>query len=154
MIIEVTGTLVIQPETREWCKLPYTGHPKGCPNYGISKECPPKIEKVNKIFNLSKKHWFAIEEFTNTCKKMLLLHKNWSQKQTKCCLYWQNSVRKKLKEQCLEFIYSHPNCIYTLIPEAMGINVFRTAYKHGIKINRNAYPIVYKIALIGEPFTV
>ncbi|KKK81159.1 hypothetical protein LCGC14_2816310, partial [marine sediment metagenome] len=33
-ILEVTNDLIIDHRAREWCKLPYPNHPRGCPNYG------------------------------------------------------------------------------------------------------------------------
>lgn len=74
----------------------------------------------------------------------------WTERQARCNLYWQRGVKRRLRMQCESFIHNYyPECIYILIPEAMGVNVFRTAYKHGIILRRNP-DIVYKIALIGS----
>ena len=151
MVIDVTGNLCIQYQVREWCKLPYSGHPKGCPNYGISSICPPQVCLVNEFIDLTKKHYFIIEEFNlaEHIKKMSLLHPGWTDKQCRCCLYWQNGVRKRLKQKCHLFVNQHPNYIFTLIPEAMGVNVFRTAHRYKLMIRKNPI-IVYKVALTGE----
>ena len=49
MLLDVTGTLVIDGQTRESCRLPYPGHPHGCPNYGRGDECPPKVSVVSEV---------------------------------------------------------------------------------------------------------
>lgn len=150
MLIDVTGFLAIDERTREWCKFPYPGHPKGCMNYGKSEECPPKVKLVHEVFDLSKQHWFAVESFDlqEHAAKMKALHPDWSEAQQKCCLYWQNGVRKKQRQTCDEFIKNHSGYIFTLIPEAMGVNVFRTMHRCGWKIRKNP-DFVYKVALIG-----
>ena len=150
-IIEITGQLVINPKTREWCKLPYPGHTKGCPNYGKKDDCPPKAPMVDEVFDLSKPHWLIVEEFNlgEFAEKMKEKHPHWSDKQSRCLLYWQGSVRKKLRLALEEFQEKMPDTIYTLLPEAMGVNVFLTAKKVGIKIDKNPMGTVYKIALVG-----
>ena len=150
MIINVSKSLCIQHSTRNWCTLPYPGHPKGCPNYGVSKECPPKVCFVNEFVDLTKPLYFIVERFNllQHKKRMKTLHPEWTDKQCGCCLYWQNSVRKNLRSRCKEFTVEHRGYIFTLIPEAMGVNVFRTLHRNGIKIKKNP-SIVYKVALMG-----
>ena len=150
MLINVTGSLCVQERTREWCKLPYPDHPHGCPNYNIANDCPPKVCHINERFDLNREHYFIIETF-DLCahaKRMAAIHPEWSKKQCKCCLYWQSGVRKRLRRQCEEFIKQHPGYTFTLKPEAMGVNVFRTAHRHGLMIRKNP-SIVHKVALIG-----
>ena len=152
MIIDVTGTLCIQYSVRHWCKLPYPGHPKGCPNYGKSDVCPPKVCFVSEFIDLNMDHYFVVEKFDlgSFAKSMKEKHPHWSDKQCKCCLYWQNGVRKRLKSKCSTFIQDRPGYIYTLIPEAMGVNVFQTAHRHNLMISRKNPIVVYKIALVGK----
>lgn len=155
MIIDVTGKLAVDLNVREWCKFPYPGHNRGCPNYGISETCPPKVGTITEIFDLGKPHWLAIIEFNikQHADKMKGLHPQWSDKQCRCCLYWQNTVRKDLRKMCDDFIYSKNSYDYTLIPEAMGVNVFRTAHRLGIMLRKNINDKLYKIALIGRTKT-
>jgi len=152
MIIEVTGSIVIDMSVRTWCTLPYPGHPKGCPNFGISDTCPPKVKTVSEIFDLEKQHWFAVVEFNlkNHADRMKMLHPAWSQKQCTCCLYWQNGVRKQLRKLCDDFIFNKSFLHYTLIPEAMGVNVFQTARRYGVTLTKDITDKLYKIALIGN----
>jgi len=152
-IIEVTDKMVLQEQTREWCKFPYPGHPKGCPNYGRRKDCPPQISFVTKKFDLKKPHWFAIVSFDLAAhmKIMALKHPDWSERQQRCCLYWQGKVRKQLRILCVNWLKKNRDYRCSFSPEAMGVNVFRTAYHLGIKMRKSAYPTVYKVALIGKP---
>lgn len=147
----ITGELIIDMRARGWCRLPYPGHPKGCPNYGKSPECPPRIGRVGEVFDLTRAHWFVVEEFNIRAHshRMGQLHPEWSIRQRRNCLYWQNGVRKRLRASCNSMVdLGHGNAS-TLIPEAMGVQVIETAQKIGIHITRTAFPIIYKIALVG-----
>ena len=148
-IVEVTNQLIIDYRARTWCTLPYYGHPKGCPNYNKSPKCPPQVERVEDYFDLSQKHWFAIVDFDLGAhkQKMKKLHPNWTEHQLKCVLYWQGSVRKRLKELCESFLFD--GVVYNTIPEAMGVHVINTMQKLGFDIQRQVTKKVYKVALIG-----
>jgi predicted metal-binding protein len=150
-VIDITGTLVINDRVREWCKIPYEGHPMGCPNWNKSSKCPPQVSLLDEVFDLSKRHWFTVVAFNLDLhrKKMIQNHPNWTFRQCNCCLYWQNTVRKQLKIQCEGLTQYVPRSMYTLLPEAMGVNVFKTARRHGIMLKRNPENIVYKLALVG-----
>lgn len=163
MIYDVTNKLVIDKRTRDWCKFSYPSHPHGCPNYNKRDICPPAAPLVHEVFDLSQQHWFIVIEYDLSAHviKIKKSHPDWSDKQCRCCFYWQNTVRKQLREMILNFIkekiflsnfsdIEERSWNYTLIPEAMGINVFRTCHKIGIKIRKNPIDIVYKIALIGR----
>lgn len=156
MIIDVTGKLEINYRASEringqkaWCELPYPGHKNGCPNYG--KSCPfPRVEKK---FDLSKRHWFAIIKFdlVNHMERMGTLHPKWSERQRRCVLYWQNGVRRKLDALCGSFVGGGVRgLIYHKIPEAMGVNVILTLRRMGIPIEIKPKKFVHKVALIGS----
>ena len=155
-IIQITN-LILDERARgggEWCRLPYPAHPKGCPNCDRCSRFP----SINEIVNLSIPHWFAVVEFDMAAhvQSMTVKHPDWSERQKRCCLYWQNGVRKKLNALCKNFIMNHEAVMkysWFLIPEAFGIDVIRTAQNHGIMINTIAYPIIYKIALIAQKHT-
>ena len=151
MIIDITGTMAIDYNVRDWCRFPYPDHPKGCPNWNKKDICPPKVKHVPDVFDLSKQHWFIIIEFDLGAhvQRMAKLHDEWSERQCRCLLYWQKGVIKKLEEYCLQYIRFHAQMIYTLCPEGMGINVFRTAHRHGIMIRKNPKKTIHKVALIG-----
>lgn len=152
MIIDVTNTLVVDERVRQWCVFPYPDHPKGCPNYNSKACCPSIVPMIDYWYNLDKPHWFAIYKFDLDAhvQAMSKKHPKWSYRQCRCCLYWQNGVRKYLKGMCENEIMFKPELSYTLIPEALGVNVFRTVHRHGIKMRKAAFPIIYKVALIAH----
>ncbi len=148
--------IVIDERARngKWCCSPYPDHPRGCPNFRAgSCQC------VNVVFNFEdirgKRRWFAIVEEFNLkahAEKMKLKHPDWSERQCRNLLYWQGSVRKRLKEKIEKF---DPNIhewghTYLLLPEAHGVEVFETMRRVGIIIERNP-EIVRKVAFVGLP---
>jgi len=139
----------------KWCQCPYPGHPKGCPNYGKKshKHCPPHAPNVAQFIDLSKPHWFIINKFNleKHIENMRLKHPSWSERRLRCVLYWQTHVRRLLRDEIKAFQQSHPNTVYTLLPEGMGVNVISTALKNGIDLEVKPKKIVTKIALIGAP---
>jgi len=162
MIIGVTNQLVFDKRTREWCKMPYPGHPKGCPNYDTRDTCPPRAPMVYDYFDLSKPHWFAIVRFdlATYAAGLKEKHPDWSDKKCRCCRYWQNTPRKELREIAGPFInkmnfksnfseIDNDLFGFHLIPEAMGVNVFRTCRRIGISLRKTPKEIVHKVALIG-----
>lgn len=140
---------------RGFCKLPYPGHKKGCPNYDKHEECPPKVKTVDQIFNLDNELYFAVQTFDlkSHINYMHQKHPDWSDAQLRNLLYWQGGVRKKLIEKTKEFIEDRSNgaMIYTLFPEAMGVMVIDTTQEHGIPIEKKPTDTIYKIALVGYP---
>jgi hypothetical protein len=104
-------------------------------------------------FDLGQPHWLAIVEFNLAEHKdrMGHLHPDWSERQRACCLYWQGTVRKCLRETCEEFTFMRPERQVNYCPEAMGVDLFKTCEVLGIELERNPKELVYKIALIGYP---
>ena len=152
MIYDVTGKLIIDHKCREYCTLPYPGHKKGCPNFNVHDECPPKVKKVECVFDFSKKMYFVVEEFDikSHAETMKVKHPHWTERQCRNLLYWQGGVRKRLKEKTLKHIKQvDSNMIYTLLPEAMGIMVINTAQLLKIPIEKNPVNIIFKISLVG-----
>ena len=131
----------------QWCKLPYPNHPNGCPNF-------PECIKKNQLEGYSpvELKWYAVIEIFNLAQhayNMKLKHPRWSDRQCRCVLYWQNSVRKRLREKMNKIMESMPNAVCgTLCPEALGVNVFGTMAKVGITLYKNP-DTVRKIAFIG-----
>ena len=78
-------------------------------------------------------------------------HPNWSQRQIDCCLYWQGSLNKKLREEVFQLMrYRFPSSYKaSFCPEAMGMNVTATLKNLGIKLEWPPETIVYKVAIIG-----
>lgn len=151
IVIKQIEDIELNSHTNEWCKLPYPRHPKGCPNYDNNPTCPPNAlsftEIVKDPFYLVGVQ-FNLKEHVERMKKK---HSEWSYAQCKCVLYWQNKVRKRLREECKNLV-SKLNGNYEILykPEANGVQVFNTCFKNGIMLERNPSEYVWKIAIIGK----
>ncbi len=139
-------------KTRLWCKLPYPNHPNGCSNYNKNPLCPPNTKYMKKILIDYQYYYLIYAKFDlkRQRERMLSLHPHWSNKQANCLLYWQNSVKKELKESIKKIIFDNKNIeiflfscgsgfiinnfyqkkIYSM--EAAGINVYNTLKNNNI----------------------
>lgn len=144
-------TPVIDYKTRKVCLLPYSGHPDGCPNFGKKKTCPPKAPMFKDYFDLSKPFYLIINRFNfrEHINKMKNKHPEWSDRQTRCCLYWQSSARKYLKIAIKDFLKTHPEYHVTTTPEAMGVDVTKTLKSVGINLEWPPENFTYQVALAG-----
>ncbi len=148
--------LIAQPrinyKAREWCKLPYPDHPKGCPNYGRKPICPPTIPLLEQVYDLSKPSYLVVVEFDLAAHvhKMLTKHSGWTERQARCVLYWQGSLNKQLRLETECYLRVIPNLVATLCPEAMGLNVIATAQLAGVPIKSKLVDRVFKVAFLGE----
>jgi len=135
----------------EWCLLPYPNHPKGCPNYGKKQICPPFSRPFQDI--IEPPFYIVIESFDleAQAKKMKKIHPEWSDRQCRNLLYWQKGVVKKLKEKADKFINAQDeNLILIEVPEANGVNLFKTCENIGIILERSPRNIVRKIMMLGR----
>jgi len=86
---------------------------------------------------------------------MQTLHPLWSKRQLECCLYWQGSVRKFLRQHCDAWMEEHRkdhtrlNLVMTECPEAMGMDVTATMLNVGVKLEWPPKNIVRKIYFVG-----
>lgn len=142
--------VVIDYRAREWCKLPYPDHPKGCPNYGKKSGCPPQASLVENYFDMGKDHYFVAVKFDlfSHISRMKEKHPLWSERQAKCCLYWQSTVNKQLRQEC-QFFTEQYGLTHNLCPEAMGVNVIKTCQTAGLPIKARPVGVVYKVAMLG-----
>lgn len=152
-------TIVYDPRARNgiWCCNPYPGHPKGCPNFpkGCTVKTRPDFNEIKDQYD-----WYAIIEIFNLADHIQLMrskHPHWTDRQCRNPLYWQGTVREKLRAKA-EYAagqrnqyrhYLNNENIILDIPEACGINVFETMAKVGVIIEREPR-IVRKIMLVGK----
>lgn len=130
-----------------WCRLPYPGHPKGCPNF---PKCPAKHPDIQKLKGF---YWYAVIEKFNLqdhAKKMAAAHPKWTERQCRNLLYWQGGVRKRLTEKAIRAADPFYEDVILKIPEASGVNVFETMAHVGIQIQRNKPGQIIKVILIGK----
>jgi hypothetical protein len=135
------------------CQRRYSGHGRGCPNYGKRETCPPQAERWTPD-SCWGKAWYAIWnafDFGAHVEKMRGLHPNWSQRQLECCLYWQGTARKKLKDEVIEFLHHVTPPLPTVewVPEAHGVNVTETMRRAGIILEWPPKTVAYQVALVG-----
>ena len=143
--------LTIDYLVRGLCNCPYTNHPKGCPNYDKRNTCPPKCPKVETTIDVNKPIYAIWNkfEFGKHCLKMRESHPEWSPRQTECCLYWQGTARKHLRQTIKKFTLSFPNMCVFQTPEAMGVNVTATMKDLGIDLEWPPKIYTYQIAIAG-----
>ena len=146
--------IVVDYSVRKLCSRPYPNHARGCPNYGKRPICPPQCPRIEETYDMSKGFWvvWIIFDFAAHRRKMRRKHPEWSQRQIDCCLYWQGTAKKMLREAVQDVEYyleGRGNWVTTDCPEAMGVNVTATMKNLGIELEWPPEKVVYKMAIIG-----
>ena len=161
---------------RGMCRLPYTGHKNGCPNFSKNSRCPPQAPYLEDYLDLSDDIWaiYNIYDLAAHVEKMKIKHPKWSERQLYNCLYWQPSARKSLREEinrfwATEFILQESNnysvfgvpLVYSKsskaikeiviadTPEAMGANITETMKAVGIVLEWPPKTVAYQVVLAG-----
>lgn len=149
-IIPIRIIPVIDKEVRNLCFKAYPNHPKGCPNFNKRTNCPPKAPLWEDICDLGLATWLMWTKFDlgSHRERMKTKHPNWSRRQLDCCLYWQNTARKPLKN-FIKTKWLMPGFFKTTCPEAMGINVTETMGQIGIKLEWPPEKWTYQVAMGG-----
>lgn len=145
--------LIVTSRAGDWCRIPYPGHPKGCPNYGKAAKCPPKAPRLEEYFDTSKPLLFVHSEFDLAAHagRMKQLHPNWSERQCRCVLYWQSRSRKQLESRARLTMVEYGLSRITLCPEGMGLNVYATARLAGLHLEKiHNLSICRHVALVGH----
>lgn len=152
------NTIITNKETREWCLRPYLDHPKGCINYSkcISEETP-FFDDIVKMLVLTKFFLiYADFNFAKYIENRRAINPKKSERQIKCLLYWQNSIKGMLRAEIIGiYNYNHllnnPCKFYVMgcgsveyllgrkvySMEALGINVFSTCKLNKIELERD-----------------
>lgn len=151
-----------------WCTLPYPNHLNGCPNYNKNPLCPPntqmlddKLDDYNNFYLIYAK--FQLDEYV---EEMRNRHPNWSYRQASCVLYWQGSVKRRIKDRLKSIFRKNPNNefymfasgsgfkevfgnqdkIYSM--EAAGIDVFKTLKNNDIEFELKPRNFILLINLL------
>jgi predicted metal-binding protein len=150
------STIIMSKNVRSWCKLPYIRHPRGCPNYGKNPLCPPTIPYRKDILNkYNDFHLFCarfdIESYMARKKE---IHPDRTDAQLRNLIYWQQSVKKRLKDAILasrihysEFFTAGGGMMQRPSMECVGIFVFATLQRNHIEFDRKAEKYVTLVAL-------
>ena len=144
---------VIDFSMRKICTNPYPNHPKGCPNYGKKAGCPPQLPRIDQLLEMDiSQPIYAIfnkYDFKGHCDRMRAKHPKWSKRQVECCLYWQGTARKNLRERISAFTWKHPHYSIIDCPEGAGVNITETMKMVGIELEWPPVNHTYQIALAG-----
>jgi len=145
--------LDFNPVVKELCKRPYYNHPHGCPNHGVRPTCPPRNETIWGFLDESKPTWVIYNrfDFGSHVERMRTKHPEWSQRQAECCLYWQGTARKQLREITKRFVsQSESNTMVITTPEALGVNLTSTMKKIGVYLEWPPKKWAFQIVVAGS----
>ena len=150
-IVEAKPVLAIR--MRRLCRRPYPGHPRGCPNWNKRPTCPPQAPLLPSVLDLSQLVWCIYNAFDLAAhvKRMRARHPAWSDRQVRCCLYWQGTARAQLRKKIAAFLEKHPGCEVLHCPEACGVDVTATMASIGIELEWPPESVAYQVALVGTP---
>ncbi len=155
MSTNMEGIIEVRPVImgrHDLCLKPYPNHKNGCPNYATKKGCPPGVPMFDSFYDLSKSIYaiYNVFDFKGHVDRMREKHPDWSKRQLECCLYWQGSARKRLKERIEIFgKLTGRKYIINTVPEAMGVNVTETMLRVGIELEWPPVSVAYQIAMAG-----
>jgi len=137
-----------------WCLRPYSGYPKGCPNF--VKGCPQKRLDFLKLNGHSemKYDWFAVIEEYDIDAWEKKQHKKHPFKSRRWCRnprHWQKGVMSRLLKKAQAFHNAFLSHIILDIPEASGVNVLATMARAGWFIQMHDPKTIRKVMLVGKP---
>jgi predicted metal-binding protein len=151
MIIQVAP--IIDYSVRGLCVKPYPGHVKGCPNFNKKKGCPPGAAKYDEAYDLNQPVYAIINKFDFKAhtERMRQQHPEWSERQVRCCLYWQPGARKRLLAEIKSFWadLNHRKYSIETCPEAMGVNITETLKNVSVILEWPPETVTYQVALAG-----
>ncbi len=156
MSIKMNGIIEVKPviirPAHSLCLRAYPNHKNGCPNYHKKQGCPPGVPIFNTVYDLSKPIYAIYNkfDFKGHVDRMREKHPNWSKRQLECCLYWQGTARKRLRERIEIFKKAvSEEYIVNGNPEAMWVNVTETMKRVGIELEWPPVNVAYQIAMAG-----
>lgn len=151
---------VFDPSVRGLCRLPYEGHPRGCPNFAAAERCPPRAPLLPDVFDVASPFYavYSVFPLGDHVRKMAEKHPDWSPRQQACVLYWQGTARKKLREEISIFLVKHPfpeapGVAWRVeeTPEALGVDVTGTMRAVDVVLPWPPREFAYHVALVGSP---
>lgn len=148
---------VVDMSVRGLCVAPYPDHKKGCPNFNRKEGCPPKAPRIHELIDLSQPVYAVWNrfDFGAHVERMREKHPGWSERQLRCCLYWQPSARKQLKRLLMRVmrnpdgIEQKDRVVLVACPEGAGIDVTKTMADIGIELEWPTRKYAYQIVLLG-----
>lgn len=135
------------------CRKPYPLHPKGCPNWGAKMGCPPLCRPIGDQINLDREVWAVWTRFDlkQHVDQLRFKHPAWTDRQLKCCLYWQPRARQVLKKEIEAFRVQHPELQIVGTPEGAGVCLTPVMRQIGVELEWPPEHWTYQIILAGSP---
>jgi len=147
---QVVKPILLIQKSGDLCTRPYPLHPKGCPNWGIRPTCPPVAPALSDILTEPIYAIWNIFPFREHVEKMRKFHPLWSDRQVRCCLYWQGTARKELRLKVARFLENNSMQV-VWVPEACGVNVTATMREIGERLEWPPENIAYQVVLAACP---
>ncbi len=135
--IETVVVMMLLPPTH-YCALSYPGHKKGCPNLGVKIGCPPSF-RYQYVKNQVVRAVYIEFDLGEHVAHMKRLHPDWSERQLRCCLYWQPKARKMLRAEI-------GGAAADFSPEASGVDVTTTMQRVGVTLD---WPPKNRVVLVA-----
>lgn len=145
---------ILDMSVREICTHPYKNHPRGCPNFGKRRSCPPRVALFTDFVHEEDPVYVVWNRFDigSHYRSMKEKHPDWTDSQLYCCLYWQPRARKQLKVAVEELLVTLGSAYFPLYcPEAMGVNVTETMKQVGVVLEWPPVNWAYQVALVVIP---
>jgi predicted metal-binding protein len=163
MIVGIESKIITyEPRIQALCHTPFYGHPRGCPNFGRKKNCPPNQLLINQVIDLSREAYVIYTKFNvgEFAERMRVIHPEWKDqpRQWYNMRRWQPKARKEHRYELGSFSATHPDSIFNTAPEAHGVNISALMLEIGIKLKwgwppkHNENNKVYLISLGGREF--
>jgi hypothetical protein len=148
MIISIKD-IVVDERARDgtWCRLPYPGHPDGCPNY------PECVQERLHIDEYKGYEWYGVVERFDLkahVEMMKEAHPDWTESQCREDQGWRDEIAARLMEEAEEFVDPSYNDVILERPEGYGVDMWATMARNGIKLETNEPDIIHKIVLVGK----
>jgi predicted metal-binding protein len=145
--------VVEEPRFRAVCLWPYPGHLRGCPNYGHKPGCPPRTPPLDEVLDKRLPRWAVVNTFDLAAHvaRLHAVHPTWSDRQLRCCLYWQGTARRQLEDRLTQVLAAHPGTVPVRCPEALGVNVTATLAQLGVALEWPPITYVRQVAFVGFP---
>lgn len=142
--------IIVKKGFQNLCLHSYHNHPKGCPNYGKKKGCPP-CSLVDRVLDFCKPIYVIYIEYNlaGHAKKMRKVFPNGTDYQIYCCLYWQPTTRKILRTEEKRAMEKYGLPKIETAPEGHGVNVTALMKRIGVKLEWPPRKIVRLVSLGG-----
>jgi hypothetical protein len=141
--------IVVDERARDgtWCRLPYPGHPDGCPKYPECIKVRPHIDEYEDY------EWYGVVRkyaLNAHAEEMKELHSDWSESQCRNDQEWQDKILSELKKEADVFADEIAGDVVLERPEGHGVDMWATMAGNGINLETNDPDVIHKIVLVGK----